>query len=223
MTNKEKLGEFALNSVYQMDCLEAMKRIPRRSVDLIVTDPPYGDNVSYGRWNKGIANNQHPLVNCTALFEFQGILKNDSVVYNFTSWKHYPFLTEFVTRYTCFKIRHMVVCNKRGMKLGYGFRNKYELILVLEKGKGRYFLKDFANVIDFNTITHTKTSHPHKKPEEMIERLIMHSSKEGDVVLDPFMGEGTTAIACKKLNRKFIGFEIDTNYFSQACKKISEI
>ena len=223
MSPKEKLGEFALNSVYQIDCLEAMKKIPNRSVDLIITDPPYGDNCSYGRWNKKIANNQHPLINCLALFEFQRILKNNSVVYNFTSWKHYPFLTEFVMRYTCFKIRHMVVCNKKGMKLGYGFRNKHELILVLEKGKGKYHLKDFANVIDFDTITHTKTSHPHKKPEKIIARLIHHSSKEGDIVLDPFLGEGTTAVACKRLNRNFLGFEIDKDYFTQACRKIAEI
>ena len=162
---KDKLGDFKLNEIYRMDCIEAMKRIPNRSVDLIITDPPYGDNKSYGRWSKSIANNQNPLVNCMALFEFQRILKNNSVVYNFTNWKHYPFLTEFVMRYTCFKIRHMVVCNKRGMKLGTGFRNKYELILVLEKGKGNYHLKNFANVIDFDTITQTENSHPHKKPE----------------------------------------------------------
>ena len=223
MKIKNKIGEFEVNSIYQRDCLEAMKKIPNKSIDLIITDPPYGDNCNYGRWNKGIANNQHPLISCMALFEFQRILKNNAVVYNFTSWKHYPFLTEFIMRYTCFKIRHLIVCNKKGMKLGYGFRNKYELILVLEKGKGKYYLKDFANVIDFDTITHTQTSHPHKKPERMIERLLNHSSKEGDVVLDPFLGEGTTAVACKKLGRNFIGFEIDSNYFSLACKKIAEI
>jgi len=220
---KKQLGEFQANQIYKMDCLEGLKRMPRKSIDLIITDPPYGDNVVYGRWNKAIANNQHPLINCMALFEFQRVLKDNSVVYNFTSWKHYPFLTEFIIRYTKFKIRHLVVCNKKGMKLGYGFRNKHELILVLEKGRGTYNLKNFANVVDFDTITHTKSSHPHKKPEKLIERLLLHSSKENDLVLDPFIGGGTTAVVCKRLKRNFIGFEIDDKYHSLALKKIEEI
>jgi len=220
---RNKIGEFEANQIYKMDCMIGLKKMPNRCVDLIITDPPYGDNVSYGRWNKAIANNQHPLTNCMALFEFQRILKDNSVIYNFTSWKHYPFLTEFVMRYTNLKIRHLVVCNKRGMKLGYGFRNKHELILVLEKGKGEYNLKNFANVIDFDTITHTEKSHPHKKPDNLIERLLLHSSKENDLVLDPFVGGGTTAIVCKKLKRNFIGFEIDEKYHSLAIQKIKEI
>ena len=106
--------------------------------------------------------------------------------------------------------------------MGYGFRNKYELIIVLDKGKGLYKTNDFPNVIDFGIINHTEFTHPHQKPEALIRKLILHSSNEGDLVLDCFVGSGTTAVACKQLNRDFIGFEIDEKYVEMANKRLAQ-
>jgi len=65
--------------------------------------------------------------------------------------------------------------------------------------------------------------HTIQKPEKLIERIVKASSNEGDIVLDPFMGVGTTAVVCKKLNRNFIGFEINPNYIELANKRLKKL
>ena len=123
------------NKIINADCIEYMKTLPNNCIDLIITDPPYGDNVGYGFNNKTIRNNENPLINCLALVEMYRVLRRNRSLYLFTNWKHYPFLTEFIMRYTKFKIRHLVVWKKHNFGLGWAFRHQYELILILEKGK----------------------------------------------------------------------------------------
>jgi site-specific DNA-methyltransferase (adenine-specific) len=69
----------------------------------------------------------------------------------------------------------------------------------------------------------TNKTHPTEKPIKLMEFYITNSSNEGDVVLDPFMGSGSTGIACKNNNRNFIGIELDTNYFDLATKRINDV
>jgi len=201
-----------LNKIIHGDCIEVMKGMPSRCIDLIVTDPPYGDNTGYGMNNKTIKNNENPLINCTALVEMYRVLKLNSSLYLFTNWKHYPFLTEFISRYTKFKIRHLLVWKKHNFGLGWAFRHQYELILVLEKGKPKYNLKNFSDVQTASHINHNKLNHPHEKPLDLLKKMIIHSSNEGDVVLDPFAGSGSTCKACEGLGRKWIGIELDEKW-----------
>ena len=65
-----------------------------------------------------------------------------------------------------------------------------------------------------------KTSHPTEKPERLLERIILIGSRENDTILDPFMGSGTTGVVAKRLNRNFIGIEINENYYEIAKKRI---
>lgn len=204
--------DLPINQIVQGDCIEVMKKFPNNSVDLIITDPPYGDNMAYGWNNKTIANNQNPLVNCQALVECYRVLKRNSTLYNFTNWKHYPFLVEFITKYTKFKIRHLIVWKKHNFGLGWAFRHQYELILVLEKGKPKYNLTDFSDVQTASHINHNKNNHPHQKPLDLLKKMIEHSSKKGDLVLDPFAGSGSTCKACDSLGRRWIGVELDGNW-----------
>ena len=197
------------NKIIHGDCINEMQKIPNNSIHLIITDPPYGDNVGYGWNNKKIKNNKNPLMNCLALAEFYRILKKNSSVYIFTNWKHYPFLTEFILRYTKFKIRHLVVWKKHNFGLGWAFRHQYELILVLEKGKPKYNFKNFSDVQNATHINHNKENHPHQKPVDLLKKMIEHSSKEGEIVLDPFCGSGSVCVACQEMKRKWIGIEID--------------
>jgi len=208
------------NEIISGDCIEIMKSIPKNSIDLILTDPPYGDNTSYGTTNKSILNNKNPLINCSALVEFYRILKNNRSVYIFTNWKHYPFLTEFIIRYTKFKIRHLIIWKKHNFGLGWAFRHQYEMILVLEKGKPKYNLKDFSDVQNAFHINHNALTHPHEKPLDLITKMIKHSSKEGDLILDPFCGSGAICVASKNSNRRFIGIELEKRYVEMANKKI---
>ncbi len=105
-----------------------------------------------------------------------------------------------------------------------------ELIWVASKSK-RYFFnyematklnngKQMRNSWEVPAEKH-KTSHPTEKPEKLLERIILIGSKERDVILDPFMGSGTTGVVAKRLNRDFIEIEIDENYFNIAQKRIN--
>ena len=67
------------------------------------------------------------------------------------------------------------------------------------------------------------TEHPTQKPEKLIERLILASSKEGDVILDPFVGSGTTSVVAKKLNRRYCGIEINEEYCLMTEKRIKNL
>jgi len=211
-----------INNIIKGDCIKLMRKIRSNSVDLIITDPPYGDNIAYGHLNKTIKNNKNPLVNCLALVECYRILKKNSTLYNFTNWKHYPFLTEFIQRYTKFKIKHVVVWRKRNFGMGYSFRHQYELILVLEKGEPKYTFKNFSDVQDAEHILHNKKTHPHQKPLDLLTKMIKHSSKEGDLVFDPFCGSGSTCLAAHLSKRKWIGIEQDSKYVKMAIQRIKE-
>ena len=99
------------------------------------------------------------------------------------------------------------------------------LIFAREKGVkiyGSYNTKHKFYVTPVNKDDKKKYKHPTIKPLNIIENLIINSSKESDVVLDCFMGTGTTGVACKKLNRMFVGIEINTEYFNNATKRIKE-
>ena len=99
---------------------------------------------------------------------------------------------------------------------------KSKLVLVLEKGKPTYNDNDFSNVMNFKVIEHNQDTHPHEKPEAILRRMIKHSTNEGDLVLDCFMGSGSTATACKQLNRRFIGFEIEEKWVLLGKKRLSQ-
>lgn len=209
-----------INKIICGDCIKIMETFPNNSIDLIITDPPYGDNVGYGWNNKKIKNNENPLINCSALVECYRVLKRNHSMYLFTNWKHYPFLTEFILRYTKFNIRHLVIWKKHNFGLGWAFRHQYELILVLEKGKPKYNLTNFSDVQTCSHINHNKENHPHEKPIDLLVKLIEHSSKKGDLILDPFCGSGSTCKACERTDRNWIGIEIDEKWCNISNKTI---
>jgi len=105
-----------------------------------------------------------------------------------------------------------------------------ELIWVASKSKKYFFNyalakqinggKQMKNLWEINAERH-KTIHPTEKPETLMQRIILIASNEGDIVLDPFTGSGTTGVVAKKLNRKFIGIEISKEYFDIAMHRIN--
>jgi site-specific DNA-methyltransferase (adenine-specific) len=199
-----------LNRIICGDALQVLKDIPDRSADLIITDPPYGDNTSYGTLKRSIVGNEHPLIGLMALAEAYRILKQNTVAYMFCGIKHLTLIKLFFTMYTRYNIREVVIWDKISMGMGYGFRKQYECILVLEKGKPAYRNHSMLNVLRFKKVP--TPDHPHTKPTDLIEKLIEHSSKESDVILDPFVGSGAIPLATRNLCRQFIGIEIEPRY-----------
>ena len=192
------------------DCLIELRKLPSRSVDLICTDPPYGDNAVYGRDGRTIVGNATPVLGFYALEEALRLLKMHRFAIVFLGQKHLPFFDHYIRTYCTARLRGYVVWNKTRMGLGYGVRPQHELIAILEKGKPPYRDKNVPSVLSFPRVY--SEQHPHKKPAELIEYLIEKFSTPRQIVLDPFLGSGTTAIAAEKLNRRWIGIEIDDQY-----------
>lgn len=114
----------------------------------------------------------------------------------------------------------MIVWKKHNFGLGWAFRHQYELILVLEKGKPKYNLTNFSDVQTCSHINHNKENHPHEKPVDLIKKMIEHSSRKGDLILDPFCGSGAVCVACEKVERKWIGIELDKGWCGVARNRL---
>lgn len=212
-----------LNKIHQGDAEELVPKIPNESIDLIVVDPPYGDGIGYGRLDKKIANNKDESINYRILPILYDKLRTGGVCYIFTNWKFSPLISQFCAKETGFMVRMQLVIVKNNFGMGYGFRNQYELCLVLEKGKAKYNRNDVSNVLKMENILHDKNTHPHEKGVGLLKLLIEHSSKEGDTVLDCFAGSGSTLVACKQLKRNFIGIELEENWVQLAEQRIKNI
>lgn len=114
----------------------------------------------------------------------------------------------------------VIVKNNFGM--GYGFRNQYELCLVLERGKAIYNRADVSNVLHMEHIHHDDNTHPHQKGVKLLELLISHSTKVGDNILDCFAGTGSTLVAAKNLKRNCIGIELEPKWCEYAKGRLEQ-
>jgi len=225
------------NKIYHGDCFELMKELPDESVDFILTDPPYGISFLSTR-----TNNYDKLENDDLddwleqipkwLSEFRRILTPTGVCCCFLGGGGKMATTAL---FTIEAIKHLKLIQtlvwKKFIGLGWRYRPAYENIIVLSKSEDNYNFYDTSkkcsNVIEGINQKIPKSNpinnyyeHPTQKPVELMIHLLNIHSKEGDLVLDPFLGSGTTAIACIKTNRKFIGMEINKHYYEMAQKRI---
>ena len=206
------------------DCLEMVKDIPDGSVDLVLTDPPYGigfqSNFRKNKFNK-IDNDS--IINAEFLDECKRVLKDTGAIYCFTRWDVYPNWFEQIRKR--FKVKNCIVWFKRGgglgdLKKGYIYNHKF-IIYCAEKNH-RLNGKRRNDVFEFAKDAPSTYVHPTQKPISLLKEIIERSSNEGGVVLDCFMGSGSTGVACVNTNRHFIGIELDDGYFNIAKKRIEE-
>ena len=125
-----------------------------------------------------------------------------------------------------FKIKNIIIWVKNNWTAGdlaAQFGQQYEMILLLNKGRKEFNGKRISDVWFFNRVVGKNQLHQNQKPVELIEQCIIKHSNEGDTVFDPFMGSGTTGIACKNTKRNFIGVELDKKYFDIAEKRMREV
>lgn len=100
------------NNIICGDALHIIKQLPDKSVDLVVTDPPYGDNTSYGKYHRTIAGNEHPLVALLAMAECYRVLKANASAYMFCGVRHLGFVRSFFQSYTNYAIRDVLIWDK---------------------------------------------------------------------------------------------------------------
>ncbi len=213
--------------LYNGNCLEVMKNINDKSIDLIITDPPYLINYQSNRRKKKdrfdkIKNDKDNYILIQEYFkECYRIMKNDTAIYCFCSWHNIDFFKREFEKY--FKLKNIIIWNKNNHGTGDlkgSYAPKYEFILFGHKGRTLLREKRISDVIDCAKIPSKKLTHPTEKPQELLGIFIKQSSDEDSIVFDGFMGTGSCGMIANKLNRKFIGVELDENYFNIAKERI---
>ena len=216
--------------LYQGDCLEVMSGIKDKSVDLIVTDPPYLMDYQSNRRKKEdrfdkIKNDKgNYMLIQDYLEECHRIMKDNTAIYCFCSWHNIDFFKNEFEKY--FKLKNILVWNKNNHGTGDlkgSYAPKHEFILFGHKGRTLLRGKRIADVIDCPKISSNKLTHPTEKPQDLLEIFIKQSSDEGSIIFDGFMGTGSCGIVAKKLNRNFIGIELDEKYFNIAKDRLENI
>jgi site-specific DNA-methyltransferase (adenine-specific) len=203
-----------------------MKDIEAKSIDCIITDSPYG----FGYQSNMKKNKDLPMFydrNTSWLNEWlylaNKILKDDGHLYMFAPVQKIDEFKQKIENF--FIIKNILVWDKNSFGMGdlYGqYAPSYEFIIFAVKEQGRKL--NGKRERDLLSFQKTKCDlHPTQKPVDLLEYLITKSSNENDTILDPFMGSGSTGVACVKTNRNFIGIELDENYFNIAKKRIRKV
>lgn len=205
--------------LYRADCRVILPTLGK--VDAVVTDPPYAipTQVASGRIHtKNIGDLTIVEAGFRLYFDaIAGALKSEGHIFIFGDGTSYPVM--FRVLYNDFPIA-LLVWAKGQIGMGREFRKSHELILhawrtgtpIFSDGVGR------SDVITIPPVPNEVRTHPAEKPVDLILELLRVC---GDTILDPFMGSGTTGVACARLGRKFIGIEIEDKYFKIAVERIS--
>ena len=220
--------------LFNADCLDLMATLPAGSVDLVLTDPPYNiarsnnfctmgrKGIDFGEWDKGFDL-------FTWIDACAKLVKPGGSLFYFNAWKNIGVMAQH--------------CETLGFEVKDCFR--WEKANPMPRNRDRRYIVDFELGVwavktgsrwTFNrqdkkferpkfvsglVSGKEKTEHTTQKPLALMEYLVKLHSNEGDTVLDPFMGSGTTGVACKNLNRNFIGIEKDEKYFEIAKARIN--
>lgn len=218
-----------INKITHADCLEILKQLPDKSIDLILTDPPYELNIHGGSGMGAFCDRKLVKLkhidfmvhgfNYDAVFnEFVRICKkanmyifcSNAQITKIMSW--FEARNYYVTLLVWHKTNAVPLTNKK-------YHSNTEFIICI-KEKGTTFnnmnVADSTKVFSIPFPSGKLRFHPTQKPLELLEKLIKRKSNEGDLILDCFSGSGSTAIACNKLNRNFICIEKDEKFYNMS-------
>lgn len=220
------------------DCLESLKKMPNESIDLIVTDPPYPTTARGSAGNSGGMLQKdinkkgkvfaHNSIDCSEYApEFYRVLKDGSHCYVMTNHIN---LINMLNTFTAngFHFIKSLIWDKGNKIMGQYYMSQFEYILFFRKGRGVKI--NNCGTSDIISVPNKKQKgedgknlHDTEKPVGLMDVLIENSSKEGSLVLDPFMGIGAAGVSAVGLNRNFIGIELDDGYFEIAKSRIENV
>ena len=220
------------------DCTEKLKRVEADSIDLIIADPPYNVGKDYGNTSDSQDFNSYIAFTKKWLKECYRVLKNDGTIYVFIGFRYISYLYQILEQDLKMNFINWISWHyTQGIGKRKGFSPRHDDILMFSKSSNYKFnLDDIrvpqkyyrkinnmrgANPGDVWEISHihycqkNRQEHPTQKPEALIERMVLASSNEGDMVLDPFSGSGTTLRVCQQLKRNCVGIELNEDYVNQ--------
>ena len=215
---KLKFPNDFVNKIVCGDSLMLIKKIPGGSIETIITDPPYGLNT------KGIPNDADLSIFYKSLPELYRVLKKDGWFITFFSTKFLPKLFENNPFSYFWQI--VLYCPEGGVRSPIGI-TKFMSCFIFKKGTPRIIQrnKDIFQDTPGKMIEPDEgfINHPTPKPKHFIKKIMRMFTKEEDLILDPFIGSGSTAVACKQLKRRFIGIEINSKYVRLANDRLKNI
>ena len=197
-------------TLYQGSCLDFMRTM--ENADVCITDPPYGIGAEKG--TSGFGSSKHTVRHYKDVWTkptkemFDLILSTSQKVLIFGG----NYFTDVLPQSNCW-----MVWDKTGE---IKFKNPFSDCELIWTNLGRKTVKKYLRVLQGFIGKEKERWHPTQKPLDLMVKIIEDNSQEGDVVFDPFMGSGTTGVACVQANRSFIGCEIDAKYFKIAKRRI---
>ncbi|HOK14265.1 MAG TPA: site-specific DNA-methyltransferase [Candidatus Kapabacteria bacterium] len=240
------MEKLEFNNIYNMDCIEGMKKIPDGSIDLIITDPPFAINFGAKRSNYNrtsekvlegyneIPQNDYYAFTLKWMTQAYRVLKETGSMYVFSGWNNLKDILVAIDELGFITVNHIIWKYQFGVVTKRKFvSSHYHCLFICKNDEKRKFFpyarykkdekdadggclhyKDKEDVWFINREYWTgdkKT--PTKLPMELVKKILMYSSEEGDVVLDPFLGSGQVAVVSKMMGRQYIGFEIVKEYY----------
>lgn len=228
------------------DAIEELKKIPDKSVNLIVTDPPYNLNKDYGNNNDKLEFEEYLNFSRTWLKEAHRVLKDDGTIYVFMGMRFISYIYSILEQELGMYFNSWITWHyTQGIGKTKGFSSRHDDILMFTKHPKNFIfnLDDIrvpqkyyrsinnmrganpGNVWEFSHIHYCNKNrklHPTQKPEALFERMVLASSNKDDLVLDPFIGSGTMLRVCQQTNRKGIGIEINPEYIDMIKIRLAE-
>ena len=216
-----------INQLILGDCLEVLDALAPNSVDLVLTDPPYFLPVNSYVGVRGEGYHKRSLADTSILkgyftqvfAKLNRVLKSTGTFYVFCDAQSYPIFYQTMYPY-CDHVR-LIIWDKICSYNGYTWRHQHELIAWGEKEKTPRIATGDGDVIKLRGVMQEDRNHPAEKPVPLLVKLMVKVTKPNDVVLDPFMGSGSTCVAAHQLDRRYIGIEFDEAYLTVAKKRLS--
>lgn len=212
------------NTIVCADCMDFLRTLPDKCIDLVLTDPPYGM-----QWHSGWREEKHKKIIGDNnldwlpewLKEIARVIKDDAHLYIFCSWHKVDVFKAAIEKH--FPVKNILIWCKNNFGSGdlkCDYAPQYEMIVFCNpNGKPLHSPRE-SNILYFKKAENEL--HPTQKPIPLFSHLIQKSTEENALVLDPFSGSGTTAIACHNLGRRFICIEKDPDYHAASVARLKE-
>ncbi|MDW2907996.1 site-specific DNA-methyltransferase [Mesomycoplasma ovipneumoniae] len=228
------------------NAIEELKKIESKSINLIVTDPPYNLNKDYGNNKDNLEFEEYLEFSRQWLTEAKRVLKDDGTIYIFMGMRYISYIYCILEKELNMHFNSWITWfYTQGIGKTKGFSPRHDDILMFTKHKSKFtfnlddirvpqkFYRSINNMTGSNPgnvwqFSHmhycnkNRKKHPTQKPEALYERMILASSNENDIVLDPFVGSGTMLRVCQQTNRRGIGIEINEEYVRMCKERLEE-
>jgi len=240
MSNLKKVGKFTIDKIYCGDSLKLMKDISDETIDLIVTDPPFAIEFKAKRTNYNrtqdrvlegyneIPKDKYYEFTLNWIKEAYRILKKTGSMYVFSGWTNLKDILNAIDEVGFITINHIIWKYQFGVFTKRKYVTSHYHILFVVKDEKKYKFNKIEHYPEDVWIINReywtgKIKTPTKLPSKLVEKILLFSSDEGDLVFDPFLGSGTVAVVAKTLGRHYLGFEIVPEYYKLAKERISKV